>query len=365
MFLELHIIQNFSPSNLNRDDTNNPKDCEFGGVRRARISSQCIKRSIRREPIFEATTDVPSGIRTRWVTRMFTKALVKAGKPEEEAQQAAETFAAKYSKMDTKQAGRTSVLLYLSANEIDMVVQEILANWDDREDKIDSISKKIIKQTKERTSAPDIALFGRMMAEKPDLSIDAACQVSHAISTHRVNMEMDFYTAVDDLQTDEEAGAGMMGVVPFNSACYYRYARIDWAQLVSNLDNDVDLAHKATEGFLWAAVRAVPTGKQTSFAAQNPPSFLLAVPREDGQSWSLMNAFEKPIRPERDGGIIAPSIKALDSYWGKLEKTYGNGSVNPISLSLEADPPLEHLSDTQMRNLDAWVNAILEKLPTE
>src|ERR1700726_3904869 len=47
MFIEIHAIQNFAPSNLNRDDTGSPKDCEFGGHRRARVSSQCLKRAVR------------------------------------------------------------------------------------------------------------------------------------------------------------------------------------------------------------------------------------------------------------------------------------------------------------------------------
>src|SRR5438270_13048263 len=45
--IEIHVLQNFAPSCLNRDDTNSPKNCEFGGHRSARISSQCIKRAIR------------------------------------------------------------------------------------------------------------------------------------------------------------------------------------------------------------------------------------------------------------------------------------------------------------------------------
>ncbi len=71
MFIELHMIQNFVPSNLNRDDTNNPKDCEFGGVRRARISSQCIKRSIRTSPVFAETTGVDVGTRTKWLVDLL------------------------------------------------------------------------------------------------------------------------------------------------------------------------------------------------------------------------------------------------------------------------------------------------------
>jgi len=41
--VEIHVLQNFAPSNLNRDDTGAPKDALFGGTRRARISSQCAK----------------------------------------------------------------------------------------------------------------------------------------------------------------------------------------------------------------------------------------------------------------------------------------------------------------------------------
>src|SRR5437764_14449747 len=46
-FVELHVIQSFAPSNLNRDDVGAPKSCVFGGVPRARISSQCLKRTAR------------------------------------------------------------------------------------------------------------------------------------------------------------------------------------------------------------------------------------------------------------------------------------------------------------------------------
>ena len=46
-----------------------------------------------------------------------------------------------------------------------------------------------------------------------------------------VAMEMDFYTAVDDLKPEEDSGAGMLGVVEFNSSCFYRYAVLDYRSL--------------------------------------------------------------------------------------------------------------------------------------
>ena len=237
MFIELHILQNFAPSNLNRDDTGNPKDTEDGGVRRARISSQCIKRAIRHEKVFAEKIIVESGVRTRWLARAVSEKLEKAGKPKEEADTLAIAFAKEIlGDMDKKEPQRSNILAYVDADEIQTVVDGLLAGG---ESAIPEVVKKLAKTMGEFTSAPDVALFDRMLARKPTtIILDAACQVSHAISTHRASMDMDFFTAMDDLKTDDETGAGMMGVIAFNSACFYRYARIDWEQLVSNLGCD-------------------------------------------------------------------------------------------------------------------------------
>lgn len=94
MFVELHIIQNFAPSNLNRDDSNTPKDCEFGGYRRARISSQCIKRSVRRHPVFRQTVEAAGGdigTRTKRIIGKIGELLVERhSKMAEDAQLVAE-----------------------------------------------------------------------------------------------------------------------------------------------------------------------------------------------------------------------------------------------------------------------------------
>ncbi len=372
MFIELHLIQNFAPANLNRDDTGNPKDCEFGGVRRARISSQCIKRAIRHEPVFERITGQPNGKRTkRFIDKRLTPMLVDAGKPEAEARKVATEFFTAFASKLEKDAAKTAVLLYFSPAELQGMVDALAAAWADvsasddkkRAEAIGQLVKGLVKQYKDRTSAPDIALFGRMLAEKPELNIDAACQVAHAISTHRVTMEMDFYTAVDDLQPEDTAGASMMGFVAYDSACFYRYARLDWEQLIKNLDGDVGLARRTVEGFLRASVAAIPTGKQNSFAAQNPPSFLLAVVKPQGMAWSLTNAFERPVRPGNEG-LTAPSVAALDAYWGRLVAVYGlEPNAKIAALALDGDLPLQNLKDYCAPTLEAWVKATVEALP--
>jgi CRISPR system Cascade subunit CasC len=370
MFIELHLIQNFAPANLNRDDTGNPKDCEFGGVRRARISSQCLKRATRSAPIFSEITGAPNAQRTKRFVDKLTTLLIETGKPDVEAQAVVTAFLPAFaSKLDGKDPKLTAVLLYFSEAELQGIVDALAAAWpalaDDtkRADALKQVTRDLIKQYKARTSAPDIALFGRMLAEKPELNIDAACQVAHAISTHRVAMEMDFYTAVDDLRPDDTAGSAMMGFTAYDSACFYRYLRLDWEQLVKNLDQDISLARRTVEGFLRAAVVAIPTGKQNSFAAQNPPAFMLAVVKPSGMAWSLANAFERPVRAH--DGLTGPSVAALDRYWERLVAVYGLEPGTQVAvLALEDDLPLKALQDSRVPTMQAWVETVLEAVPT-
>lgn len=366
MFIELHILQNFSPSNLNRDDTNNPKDCTFGGVRRARISSQCIKRAVRLHPAFADTTGVPLAQRTIYLARALAKNLVDANKTEEDAQAAAGKFvSALLGGLDSKQEARSKVLFFVSEVEKKTMVDMILKNWDEvLSRKIEQKSPMIgefTKQFKNRTSAPDIAMFGRMLAKDPKLNMDAACQVAHALSTHRVSMEFDFFTAVDDLQESDKTGAEFLGILGYNAATFYRYARVDFKQLVKNL-GDYDLAIKTVEGFLRASALAVPTGKQNSFAAQNPPAFMMAVTRNDGMSWSLANAFEKPVYPSGNQSLLEASIDALDKYWNALVQFYGDGP-KPVVGTVGDPTGLTTLETFKAHDFESWISTVLAALP--
>ncbi len=339
MFVEIHMLQSFSPSNLNRDDTGSPKDCEFGGVRRARISSQCLKRSIRTSPAFAEMTGVPVAHRTRRVTRALLERLSERGIAEQDAVPVVNEFVRLWTDKEAKSAtvddkGVTSTQFYVSQSELDDAAEairtqfEALTSDSKTADKARGlIVKDLARAYGDRTTAPDVAMFGRMMASRPELGLDAACQVAHAISTHKVAMEMDFYTAVDDLLDRDEPGAGMMGVTGYNSACYYRYARVDWEQLLKNLDGDQELALKTVEGFVRASVEAVPSGKQNSHAAYNPPSLVGVVVRRSGMAWNLANAFEQPVRARGDSGYVVPSAVALDTYFGRLLDAYSGASI--------------------------------------
>lgn len=351
MIVELHMLQNFAPSCLNRDDTNSPKECQFGGYRRARISSQCMKRAIREyfkhDECLVSLESVAK--RTKLLHAELTKRLVDAGKLEEEAKKVV-TEAVKTTNLKLKDSDKTEYLLFISEKEIDSFARVILNYWKELksasdEKKLKTIGKELLDALN-GGKAIDLALFGRMLADLPDKNIDAACQVAHAVSTHKVGVEFDFYTAVDDLQPEEEAGAGMMGTIEFNSACYYRYANIDINQLERNLlgkpwdkatadelKEAKALAQKSVEAFITAAVSAVPSGKQTSFAAQNPPDFIMAVVRDRG-AWSLTNAFAMPVK--EGGDLVENSIRELVGYWDRLNKAYGaHGIKAGLALTLK------------------------------
>ncbi|MCA9878635.1 MAG: type I-E CRISPR-associated protein Cas7/Cse4/CasC [Thermomicrobiales bacterium] len=348
MLLELHMLQNFAPSNLNRDDTGSPKDCDFGGVRRARISSQCQKRAIREA--FRSSALLPAenlGVRTKRLAEAVARRLTALGHPEDEARQVAEAAIAGVG-LGLK-AGETEYLIFLGDDEIAAIASACHDNWDaltgaatgartSKKEAKAAVPKELAAALGKALAgdrAADVALFGRMLADLPARNRDAACQVAHALSTNAVSMEFDFFTAVDDLKpAAEDVGAGMLGTVEFNSSCYYRYANIDLGQLLENLGGDTDLARATVRAFLTAAVHAVPTGKQNSFAAQNPPSLVMGVVREDG-AWSLANAFVKPVRPTTDDDLIGQSISALADYWKRLTGMYGDDGVKTHGVAVD------------------------------
>ena len=393
MIVELHIIQNFAPSNLNRDDSNTPKDCEFGGYRRARISSQCIKRSVRNHSAFKSKIKTAGGdiaVRTKRVIGKIADILSEQhNKTPEEAQKAAEQAIALFGvKRDDKHIAKTKIILYLGENELQEIADISIKHWEifsnsgltvkhdsadeESEDKKKkkkpeltpeqkTIQKELqlivsAERLKKGSYAADIALFGRMVADKnvKNMNVDASCQVAHAISTHKVEMEMDYFTAVDDLLPDDDAGSDMIGIVEFNSSCFYRYSLIDVNKLRGNLGFNNDLLMGTILGYLEASIKAIPTGKQNSMAAQNPAGYARIIVRKDGFPWSLTNAFQKPVYSTRDESVEERSISALNGYFERLAKVYGKDSIISDSCI--------NLHDTESQSLKDMLQQVSENL---
>lgn len=344
--IEIHALQNFAPSNLNRDDTGAPKDAWFGGSRRGRISSQCLKRAVRQH--FRALVDNGSlssedvAHRTKRILEQLTKSLVDRGRNEAEAKQKVEQSLAAM-ELSIKEDGKTEYLLFLGEREIASIAAIINEKWDtigspsapSAEGKKTGKTKKQAAQASDPDvkkalgkifdggKAVDVALFGRMLADMPEKNQHAACQVAHAISTHAVEREFDFYTAVDDLKPEDTAGADMMGTVEFNSACFYRYAVVDWEKLKTNLQSDAELAEKGLKAFIEGFVIAEPSGKQNTFAAHNQPEFVAVSIRRNTAPSNLANAFETAVRVRRDESLTKVSAEKLVDKSKKLSAVYG------------------------------------------
>jgi CRISPR system Cascade subunit CasC len=384
-YLELHILQNVAPSNLNRDDTGSPKDCIFGGVRRARLSSQSLKRAARdrmRDAQLVPTENL--AYRTKRLSGQLVGRLVEMGKPADQAEAAVSCALGGLGiKVVRNPEGegdaKTQYLVFLGERELakvtSLIAEEktfealLAAAEAGSEGKSGKAAKKeakkaapadLIKRLKESLDggkAVDLALFGRMLADLPEANRDAACQVAHAISTHRVEREFDFYTAVDDLRPDDTSGADMLGTVEFTSSCFYRYAVIDLDLLLHNLGEDRELAVSAAKAFVSSSVESLPSGKQNSFAAHNPPSYIAVVAADQGSPRNLANAFEKPVRAE-GAGLVAASIDILKEEALRLEKIYGHRAD---ALEVNALHPEKSLTFSELlSSVESRVRELLE-----
>ncbi len=344
--IDVHVLQTVPPSNLNRDDTGSPKTAVYGGARRARVSSQAWKRATRSD--FADLLDASElGTRTKRVVELLGDRIMTArpGTSEEDAQAAAAEVlnSADIKLKDSRKKGapqESGYLLFLSAQQIAALASLAVESLDggSKPDK-----KKAQALVKDKNSI-DLALFGRMVADVTDLNVDAACQVAHALSTHAVQTEYDYFTAVDDHKAaddEEDAGAGMIGTVEFTSATLYRYATVDVDLLAGNLGDPV-ATERAVDAFLRAFVTSMPTGKQNTFANRTLPDAVVISVRED-QSVSYVGAFEDPVPAAAEGGRVRTSAERLAEYARDVADAFGARAVQTWVVGIPAVAALEEL----------------------
>jgi CRISPR system Cascade subunit CasC len=201
---------------------------------------------------------------------------------------------------------------------------------------IDKAEAKKALNRKEHSA--EIALFGRMVADDPSLNADASAQVAHSISVHKVDNEYDFYTAVDDVKARsneaEDAGAGMLGTIEFNSSTLYRYATVFVNLLYDELANDANVTAKAVSEFARGFITSMPTGKQNSFANRTPAHAVLVTIRED-QPVNLVGAFEKPVGlSDKNEGFARPATKRLGKYASDVYASFAKPPAKSYILTL-------------------------------
>jgi len=300
VFVDIHVIQSVPPSCLNRDDTGSPKTALYGGVRRARVSSQSWKRAMRKM-FTEHFIAEELSFRTRSIFELVAGEVIKLDSSvdiDEAIQKAKDAMKINVSKKD----GKAGALFFISNKQAKAVAEAIVNGGD-------------VKGALKANNGVEIALFGRMVADDSNLNCDACSQVAHAISTHRVDTEYDFFTAVDDLaaETQEHAQAGgHLGTVEFNSSTLYRYGTVAAHNLFKELNCEAEALQKAITEFVRAFVNSMPTGKQNSFAAFTPPSAVLVSIRTDTPI-NLVGAFEKSVKSGEEG-FVALSVHSLSEY---------------------------------------------------
>jgi CRISPR system Cascade subunit CasC len=314
LYIDYYIIQTLPPSNINRDDAGAPKHALYGGVDRARVSSQAWKRAARKA-FAEHQPRGDQATRTRQIRKLLAEDLAsRGGMAPESAERTAEALAAQLGIKSGKKAENTSYLLFFGRSQLTRIGDEALALGLDvaelsKEELTSALSAVHVHDLLSTGHPADVALFGRMIADLADLNVDAAVQVAHAISTHPVELEFDYFTAVDDENAAEDTGAGMIGHVDFNSATYYRYATLGVPQLAENLGGDIAATIEAVNLFTEHFVKSIPSGHQNAFGHQTRPEFVAVVARAD-LAVNLVSAFEAPV-DATGRGISSGSIKRL------------------------------------------------------
>ena len=267
MLIEIHMMKNYPATNLNRDDTGAPKTCEFGGVTRGRISSQCLKRSWRSSELFKSLVGEDNlGTRTRKLPVRIIERLREDGVSEE----------------------------YLEA------LTPVISGFGNKE--------------------------GKPYKNDPTKSdVEASIQVAHAVSTNRVVLESDYYTAMDDLlfgETMEDNGSGMIGDIDYDSSCYYMYSSLDVDAFKDNLsyaDNVDELVKVSVSALLQTMALTNPSAKQNSFAGNVLPSAILVEVKDKKIPVSYVNAFVEPVNSR---AIVKESIVKLVSESDMIARNF-------------------------------------------
>jgi len=341
--LELHIIQSVPVACLNRDDLNSPKTAVFGGVQRARVSSQSWKRAIR-EMAKEMSPEHFKGERTRLMYEPLVKEMVAADLSPTDADDGAKKIIDALVKLDSKSTDKvkSTTLYFMSPLEL-QTLAKVYATTKDVKKALKSVDAKSLKD------AADISIFGRMVANDHSLTVEAASMFSHALSTHKVDNEIDFFAAVDDLQPKEESGAGMTSTLEFNSATYYRFAAL-------NLDMLADADHlgamtneerqSVVRTFVEATIKAIPGARKNTMNGNTLPVYVLGVVRAKGHPIQLVNAFETSIRSSQ--GYAAKSIELLKAEYAKLSSTWSiesvfEKSIPDVGMKTFLDGVVEHV----------------------
>ena len=339
LFLDIHVIQTLPPSNINRDDTGSPKTAVYGGVRRARVSSQSWKKAMR-DYFKDKADNGYLGVRSKRIVEYVAKKILEIDETlsfEEAEKKSLEAFTS--AGFTVTEENKLPTLFFLGDRQAGDFARAAIDNVKDA-----ATLRKIIKDN----VSIDIALFGRMIADSKlnekikkenekgkkkknidneekeesriNLNEDASAQIAHAISTHGVQTEFDYFTALDDLSKDAKPGAAMIDTIEYNSSTLYRYGNVALHEFYHQMKENKEETKKAILLFVEAFLKSLPSGKINSFANQTIPSSVVVSLRKD-RPVSLVSAFETPIKTKlSQEGYVNESIEAMFKEYQKIQR---------------------------------------------
>ena len=338
-YINIHVIQSVPASCLNRDDTGSPKTLIFGngGGLRSRLSSQSQKRAIK-EKIRSG-----NGGRTA-LTKELPTLLAHAISDEPDAQSwdtvanalvtglnlykgGAKDAKAAYEKAVADGSRWTlGALYYVNLDDIDALgaaLRENPVSFESGYEKDEANADVVYAIARIRSGVdPEIALYGRMVANDPSQNVDAAVQVAHAIGVSDAVPQFDFYSAKDDMRT-EDNGAGMLGSIEFDAPTLYRYAVISTDDLAKN-GIVGEVAERAIADFIQAFITTLPGGRQNSFAAHTRPEYVQITVAD--APVNLSQSFMEPSR----GDIVSESIEKITERRLEIESSYVPATANIV-----------------------------------
>ncbi|MBK1669503.1 type I-E CRISPR-associated protein Cas7/Cse4/CasC [Rhodovibrio sodomensis] len=346
-FVQIHFLTAYPASCLVRDDTGRPKTMTFGGMPRGRISSAALKRAVRTSDEFRGTVEDRVGQRTQMLGTVIRNKLVEEDIAEETAVEAARSVAAMFGRIKPENADAPTEieqLAFIDPQEVHGAI-DVARRYAAGDLPADEAEKEARHLIQGAVTATDIALFGRMFADRPEMRMNAAAEVAHPFTVDRADTEIDYYVAVDDLNDrSEDAGSAFIGEQGFLSGLFYGYANVNKDLLTRNLDGDRALADQALAGFLRGVATVAPIGKRAPFGSRARASYL-RIERGASTPRSLAAAFLSPVAPPRTGQdetLLSRAIKALEGTAEGFDQAYGDG---PAAVTLNVSQGIGTLSD--------------------
>ncbi|MEV0481850.1 type I-E CRISPR-associated protein Cas7/Cse4/CasC [Streptomyces sp. NPDC050508] len=389
LHVDLHLIQSYPYSNVNRDRQGAPKSARYGGVMRARTSSQNGKRHTRRA--VEKATGIRA-VRTRGVPQEVAERLTARGWQPEPALAAGQMLilAAGVKGLGIADSQGTNALLFLPESALDELADLADTHRGDITQAVYDIEAEAAKAAKKTTrttadadldAAADaeeepavgegsllakyaakivpkavvltilqsknasVAAFGRMLANEAGSTVDGAVQMAHGLSTHAASTQLDYFTAVDDVleEAGTERGAGHMGDQRYTSATFYRYTSVNVTELLGNLDADTDTAQAVLAEFVRAFVTTVLPAKASGTAPFTLPHLTYVAVRSD-RPVSLVGAYETPV-PDSTEGYLPRSLQRLNDHARAHHRFLGTGGLLTHAHSGLTDEAFDALGD--------------------